>query len=145
MVITFQKIVLVPKSRWTKVVEKVKMNTEMQNWKDKLYSLIGRLMAYKYQSTSDVIIPDEYKVERRVIKRRFETVSSLLPFSVENVLHLCALIRYVLGEDIADLFNILKISEKDMKNLRIACSYADTTRKFLRTVITFKNLEDIDQ
>ena len=140
MIITFQKVALVPESRWKRVVEKIELNSDMQNLKDKLYRLIGRLKAYEYRNTNDITIPDEYKVERRVIKRRFAIAEVGLPFSKENVLHLCTLIRYILGEDIADLFTALKINEKDMKNLRIACTYAETTRKVLRTV-TFKDFE----
>ena len=47
-------------------------------------------------------------------------MNSSLPKEVES--HLCILIEDILGEDIEDLYDLLRLT--DMKNLKIACSYA---------------------
>ena len=123
MVIKFQKIVQVPESRWKRVVEKVQSDSEINNLKEKLFTLIGKLKAYENFSTRNILIPDEFKGEKR-FKRRFDVIpyanNSSLPREME--LHLCRLIEDILGEDIEDLYDLLRLTS--MKNLKIACSYA---------------------
>ena len=123
MVIKFQKIVLVPKSRWIRVVEKMKSDSEAHNLKKKLFTLIGKLKVYKNPCTEDISIPDEFKCER--FKRRFGVIpadNSRLPKEMES--HLCRIIEDILGEDIEDLYGLLRLT--DMKNIKIACSYAQS-------------------
>jgi len=121
MVIKFQKVVQVPKSRWIRVVEKIKCNSESHHLKEKLFTLIGNLKAYGNICTRDVPIPDEFKFQRSFCSRYKEYPrNSSLPKEVES--HLCILIEDILGEDIEDLYDLLRLT--DMKNLKIACSYA---------------------
>ena len=141
MVVTFQKIVLVPSSRWIRAVDKVESNSENNLLKVKLYTLIGKLKALQNVSTKAVIIPEEYKLEwgfwrsaeyfksypkhqRMEYYRFYEKHQSL---TKEMELYLCKVIDNIIGEDIEDLYDILSMT-KDMKNLRIACSYAQALK-----------------
>ena len=122
MVIKFQKISQVPKSRWRRIVEKVKYNSDFHNLKEKLFTLIGKLKAYNNINTIDIAIPDEFQGEQR-FKRKFGVIpanNSSLPKEME--LHLCRIIEDILGENIEDLYDLLRLT--DMKNIKIACSYA---------------------
>ena len=123
MVIKFQKIVQIPKSRWIRVVEKVESKSENDKMKDKLFTLIGKLKSYENPCTRNVSIPDEFKSQRS-FHTRFRTIpaanDSSLPKEME--LHLCGLIEDILGEDIEELYDLLRLT--DMKNVKIACSYA---------------------
>ena len=123
MVIKFQKVVQVPKSRWIRVVEKIKCNSEIHHLKEKLFTLIGNLKAYGNICTRDVPIPDEFKFQRSFCSR-YNSIPmnemKSLPKEVES--HLCILIEDILGEDIEDLYDLLRLT--DMKNLKTACSYA---------------------
>ena len=120
MVIKFQKVVQVPKSRWIRVVEKMKCNSESHHLKEKLFTLIGNLKAYGNICTRDVPIPDEFKFQRSFWSRYSIPRNSSLPKEVES--YLCKLIEDILGEDFEDLYDLLRLT--DMKNLKIACSYA---------------------
>ena len=68
-------------------------------------------------------IPDEFKCQRPIYSVFVDTPAertSSLPKETE--LHLCRIIENILGEDIEDLYDLLRLT--DMKNLEIACSYA---------------------
>ena len=124
MVIKFQKVVQVPKSRWIRVVEKMKCNSESHHLKEKLFTLIGNLKAYGNICTRDVPIPDEFKCQRSG-HNKFDISFDYTSLPKEVELHLCRLIEDILGEDIEDMYNLLRLT--DMKNLEIACSYAKSS------------------
>ena len=155
MVITFQKIVLVPRSRWIRAVEKVESNSENNLLKVKLYTLIGKLNALKhfrlcYNVCICVIIPEEYKFEQGFYRKGARSVPRIssecyrdykisywggkalkikkhqrLP--EEMKLYLCNVIDAIIGEDIEDLYDLLCMTQ-DMKNLRIACLYTQSLK-----------------
>lgn len=120
-VIIFQKIVLVPKSRWISTDKKMKSNSEIHPMKDKFYTLIGKLQAYENRNTEDILIPDEYKCNK---SNEIPWVPMSDPFSEDDELRLCRQIKNILGDDIEDLFDLLNLYLKDMNNLEIALKYA---------------------
>ena len=124
MVIKFQKVVQVPKSRWMRVVEKMKSNLEVHHLREKLFTLIGKLKAYGNICTRDVPIPEEFKCQRSS-HNKFDISFDYTSLPKEVELHLCRLIEDILGEDIEDMYNLLRLT--DMKNLEIACSYAKSS------------------
>ena len=61
VVITFQKVVLAPKSKWKNAIEEVNNNEAKTHLKEKLFSLIGKLQSYDNRNTRQIEIPDKYK------------------------------------------------------------------------------------
>ena len=54
MVIIFQNVVLVPKSRWLRAIKEVTTNEDMKYLSDELYWLIGKLQSYENENTEDI-------------------------------------------------------------------------------------------
>ena len=146
MVITFQKIVLVPRSRWIRAVEKVESNSENNLLKVKLYTLIGKLNALEHFRPEAVTIPEEFKFERgfyekgarsvprmsREIYRDYEIscfkfIKKHQRLPEEMKIYLCNVIDAIIGEDIEDLYDLLCMTQ-DMKNLRIASLYTQSLK-----------------
>ena len=125
-VITFQKIVLVPKSRWLSALEVVKDNPDKEELKEKLFKIISNLQAYKNENTTDILIPDEYKSNFKPPANEWSPLPE--DFSKEDEVMLDRLVATIIGEEeeILDgsLQSLLKIS-KDMKILNLALAYTN--------------------
>lgn len=67
-VITFQQIALVPRSRWKSAIEKVENDPLKEQYKDKIYKLIGKLKSYNHGRTKGIRIPEEYESECKAIE-----------------------------------------------------------------------------
>ena len=83
--------------------------------------MIGNLKACGNICTRDVLIPDEFKCQKSFCSR-YKSIPRYSSLTKEVESHICKLIEDILGEDIEDLYDLLRLT--DMKNLKIACSYA---------------------
>ena len=60
-------IALVPRSRWKSAIEKVENDPLKEQYKDKIYKLIGKLKSYNHGRTKGIRIPEEYESECKAI------------------------------------------------------------------------------
>ena len=59
--ITFQQVLLVPKSRWLQAIGKVSKETSKERYKSILFKMIGKLNSYQHDCTKELTIPKEFK------------------------------------------------------------------------------------
>ena len=59
--ITFQQVLLVPKSRWLHAIGKVAKETSKERYKSILFKMIGKLNSYRHDCTNELTIPEEFK------------------------------------------------------------------------------------
>ena len=59
--ITFQQVLLVPKSRWLQAIGKVAKETSKERYKSILFKMIGKLNSYQHDCTNELTIPEEFK------------------------------------------------------------------------------------
>ena len=126
LVITFQKVVLLPKSKWIRAIEEVNANEDKKHLKDKLFLLIGKLQSYDNSNTAEISIPEEYKLPKVVTDPWYhwpfpDTLTKEDEELLVNLLH-----KIVDGEDVGEeLLELLKIDkDKEKDPLEIALLYA---------------------
>ena len=123
-VITFQKIVLVPKSRWLSALDVVNEAPEKQDLKEKLLKLISNLQAYNNENTKDILVPEDFKSNIKAEAIAWYPMPET--FTKEDEVLLDKVVATIIGEEeeILDegLQNLLKIS-KDMDYLNVALTH----------------------
>ena len=60
-VLEFQVILLVPKSSWLSAIERVNSESNLEDDKERIFKMIGKLQAYRHEETKDIDIPKEYR------------------------------------------------------------------------------------
>ena len=125
LVITFQKVLLLPKSKWIRAIKEVNTKEDKKHLKDKLFLLIGKLQSYDNTNTTEISIPDEYKVPKVITDPWYhwpfpETLTKEDEELLVNLLH-----EIVDGEDVGEeLLELLGIDkDKDKDQLEIALLY----------------------
>ena len=131
LVVTFQKVMLLPKSKWIRAIKEVNTKEDKKHLKDKLFLLIGKLQSYDNRNTIEVSIPEEYKVPKvctdpwfhwpfpdTLTKEDEELLVNLLTEIVDD--------KYV-GEELLELLGIDKDKRKDP--LEIALFYCKFKNK----------------
>ena len=132
VVITFQQVILIPKSRWLSIVEKVKNDSEA-DYKERLFKMIGKLNAYGYENTKEIHVPEEYKSRSKIsesVKKNITWYNSLgwskgyLKKEDEDILEDLVLDivgdkKLITDEKFQDFLRI----RKNMENLKYACAY----------------------
>ena len=109
LVVTFQNVVLVPKSTWQKAIQEVNLGSKM-HLKERLFSLIGKLQSYDNRNTREIEIPDEYKVSKAVDYEDWRCPKPLIKEDEELLVNL--LMDFVADEDVGeDLLELLKIDK----------------------------------
>ena len=79
VVITFQQVILIPKSKWLSLVEKVKNDSEA-DFRERLFKMIGKLNAYGYENTKEIHVPEKYKSRSKIsesVKKKITWYNSL--------------------------------------------------------------------
>ena len=66
MVITFQKVVLAPKSKWIRAIKEVNTKEDKKHLQDKLFRLIGKLQSYENENTKGISLPDEFRSSKAI-------------------------------------------------------------------------------
>ena len=126
LMISFQKIALIPRSYWLKAQKKVE-NTKKEHLKERLYKLIGKLQAYKHKNTKDVVIPNEYRSNCKATEDNLPIWDSMpgVLSSEDETLLVDLLEDIVNHDDINDqeMEDLLRISQQ-MDVLDVASLYA---------------------
>ena len=126
LMISFQKIALVPRSYWLKAQKEVE-NAKKDHLKERLYKLIGKLQAYKHMNTKDVVIPDGYRSICKATEDNLPIWDSMpdVLSSEDETLLVNLLEDIVTHDDINDqeMEDLLKISHH-MDVLDVASLYA---------------------
>ena len=115
LIILFQKVVLVPKSRWLKAIKEVSTKEEMQHLSDELYRLIGKLQSFEnHQNTEDISIPEEFKCSKAVNDANWFTPETL---SNKDEKLLIDLLEKFVGEEYLseDLQMLLRIEDDNVE------------------------------
>ena len=128
LVITFQKLVLVTKSKWIRATEEVQTKKDKIHLSDKLYRLIGKLQAYEsYEDEKiiDVKIPEKFVVRKVVDDPDWKfpgKIAETLTKEDESVL--IDILYDIVGEEYVDeeLEELLGIYN-DLLNVEVALSY----------------------
>ena len=60
-VLEFQLILLLPKSSWLSAIERVTSESNLEDNKERLFKMIGKLQEYRHQETKEIDIPKEYR------------------------------------------------------------------------------------
>ena len=121
MVITFQKIVLIPKSKWIRAIKEVQTNKSKEHLSDKLYRLIGKLKSHGNQNTKDISIPDQFIISNIVPDDDWITPETLT--REDELVLIDMLMNIVADEDIGEeLLELLCISDS-MDNVEVALLY----------------------
>ena len=120
MVIIFQNVVLVPKSRWLRAIKEVTTNEDMKYLSDELYRLIGKLQSYENENTKDISIPEEFKSSKALNDADWSSPETL---SNKEEILLIDLLEDLVGEEHVseDLQVLLRILDE---NLEAALLYA---------------------
>ena len=145
-VMTFQQIALVPRSRWKSAIEKVENDPSKEQYKDKIYKIIGKLKSYNHGRTKGIKIPEGYESECKATeecpmkkgesipggqgwKKEGKKEISLWKMSQDESSLLIRLIIDIIGneKDVrnGDLGKILKI-DKIFENIETALFYVRT-------------------
>ena len=114
MVITFQKVILAPKTKWLRAIQEVKSKEEKSYLSDKLYRLIGKLQFYENDNTKDILIPEEFNVSKATNDEKWFTPETL---SEEDEELLVNLLEDIVGEEHVDedLESLLRISKDNLE------------------------------
>ena len=114
MVIHFQHVVLVPKSRWMKAIKEVHTNEEMKHLSDKLYRLIGKLQSYENENTEDISIPEEFQSSKALNDTEWSSAETL---SNKDEMLLIDLLENIVGEEhlSEDLQMLLRILDENLE------------------------------
>ena len=121
MVITFQKIVLIPKSKWIRAIKEVQTNKSKEHLSDKLYRLIGKLKSHGNENTKDISIPDQFIISNIVPDDDWITPETLT--SEDELVLIDMLMNIVADEDVGEeLLELLCISDS-MDNVEVALLY----------------------
>ena len=114
MVITFQKVILAPKTKWLRAIQEVKSKEEKSYLSDKLYRLIGKLQFYENDNTKDILIPEEFNVSKAAYGEKWMTPETL---SEEDEELLVNLLEDIVGEEHVDedLESLLRISKDNLE------------------------------
>ena len=139
LVITFQKVVLTPKSKWILAIEDVNTKEDKKHLKEKLYQLIGKLQFYENRNTRDILIPEEFKIKKERLKVKNPFWHWRLPETLTNEdeeLLVNLLMDVVADEDVGEeLLELLRIDK-----------FADTLeRALLYTRGSLKATEKLEQ
>ena len=127
VVITFQNVVLAPKSKWKNAIEEVNNNEAKTHLKEKLFSLIGKLQSYDNRNTRQIEIPDEYKVNKAKDDVDWRCPKPLIKEDEELLVDL--LMDIVADEDVGeDLLELLKI-DKFTETVETALLYTKGSTK----------------
>ena len=132
MVITFQQLILIPKSKWLSIIDKVK-NESKTDFQERIFKMIGRLQEYGNENTKKIDIPAEYKSKIKLsdtVKKKIEWYNSLgwskgyLKKEDEEifedlVLDIIGDKKLITDEKFQDLLRI----KKNLENLKYACMY----------------------
>ena len=120
----YQKICLVPKSRWLRTLEQLKSCEDKKHLLNKLYRLIGKLQSYNYENTEDIPIPEEFKFSCTA-KDESTWENSKSNSDEENDQLLISLIEDILGDqdDIAEQLSDLLGLINDMEKVEVALLY----------------------
>ena len=109
MVISFQKIALVPRSYWKKAQKQVE-TPKKAHLRECLYKLIGKLQAYKHKNTKDITIPDEFKSNCKATEDKLQIWDSIPDdFSGED--------EKLLVDLLEDIFDHDDINDQEMEDL----------------------------
>ena len=121
MVISFQKVVLVPESRWMKAIKEVSTKEDIKHLIEKLYTLIGKLQSYDNENTRGISIPDKYKISKANIDAAWEKPDVL---TKEYEVLLINLLEDIVGDVYPDkeFQKVLEIFE-DLGNIEVALRY----------------------
>ena len=133
LVITFQKVLLLPKSQWIRAIEEVNANEDKKHLKDKLFLLIGKLQSYDNTNTEEISIPEEYKVPKVVTDPWYnwplpDTLTREDEELLVNLLHEIVDGEDV-GEELLELLRIDKDKEKDPLEIALLYTKAKEDRK----------------
>lgn len=60
-ILEFQVILLVPKSSWLSAIDRVNSESNLEDDKERIFKMIGKLQAYRHEETKDIDIPKEYR------------------------------------------------------------------------------------
>ena len=127
VVITFQNVVLAPKSKWKNAIEEVNNNEAKTHLKEKLFSLIGKLQSYDNRNTRQIEIPDEFKVNKAKDDVDWRCPKPLIEEDEELLVDL--LMDIVADEDVGeDLLELLKI-DKFTETVETALLYTKGSTK----------------
>ena len=131
LVIIFQKVVLLPKSKWIRAIEEINTKEDKKHLKEKLFLLIGKLQSYDITNITEISIPEEYKVPKvltspwchwplpdTLTKEDEELLVNLLTDIVDSE---------DVGEELLELLGIDKDRRKDP--LETALFYANSKAK----------------
>ena len=118
-VLEFQLILLLPKSSWLSAIERVTSESNLEDNKERLFKMIGKLQAYRHQETKEIDIPKEYRSGCKAADDK-PWHEHLRPksFSEEDERLLYRLITYIIDEEqfndcmgsskLDDLLNVTK-------------------------------------
>ena len=126
-VINFQQVVLITKSKWTKLIKEANTKEDKRHLSKSIYRLIGKLQSYENKNTKDIPIPDEFKVSKAVEDQSWQKDNWEQKFEKENELLLISMLEEIVGEEHCDeeLLEHLGILDD---NLETALGYTKRTK-----------------
>ena len=119
MVLDFQAVILIPKSRWMKAIKAVNKKEANRHFTEKLFILIGKLQSFEHENTKGIVVPDKYKAKKAIVDPEWISPETL---SKEDELLLIEMLDDIVGEEHVDqeLEMFLNIINED---LEIALNY----------------------
>ena len=128
LVITFQNVVLVPRSKWIKAIEVVNTLDDKKHLKEKLFRLIGKLQSFENENTKGISIPEEFNVEKANKNPRWNKPSNLTKEHEELLVKF--LKNIVANDDVNQELQTLLNMTRVVDNLKIALKYTSDNVKF---------------
>ena len=109
-VINFQHVVLITKSKWTKLIKEADTKEDKKHLSKSIFRLIGKLQSYENKNTKDIPIPDEFKVSKAVEDKSWLNNYGYYEiqdnweqkFEKENELLLISMLEEIVGEEHCD-------------------------------------------
>ena len=116
-VLEFQLILLLPKSSWLSAIQRVTSESNLEDNKERIFKMIGKLQAYRHKETKEIDIPEEYRSGCKATDDNpWDGHSRPKSFSKEDQTLLQELITDIIGDDpfndgsskLDDLLNVRK-------------------------------------
>ena len=133
-VLEFQLILLLPKSNWLSAIQRVTSESNLEDNKERIFKMIGKLQAYKHQETKEIDIPEEYRSGCKATDDKpWHWHSRPKSFSKEDEILLQELISDIIGvepfcDESSKLDNLLNVTKQvtnivDLRNFLVFDEY----------------------
>ena len=138
LVIRFQNVVLIPKSKWISTIKEVNSIEDNEKLKENLYKLIGKLQSYENENTKEISIPEDFKIGKAMNDAIWKMPDTLTDEDEDLLVNL--LLNIVDDEDVnEELIELLGLSQMD-DNIETAMVYTKTMQITSNMISFYDNI-----